>query len=358
MKKMKVCWISNTPSPYKVAFMDLLGQKTDLLCLFESRAEKDRESSWYNYETRNFKAVYLDKNNRRRVLKEAAAGYDLLINSDYSQPVCMYATYLFHKYKKKVYIHADGGLAVPRGFIDKIISFVMKRADEYLSSGKEVNKYFNYYGIKDEKIRNYRFAAMSEQEITNAAQMRAEKEKYRERCEYKEEVIFLSVGQQIPRKGYDILVQAAVGLPENIGFYIVGGKPEENVLKIVRENKLKNIHFVPFLHKEELAEYYAGADVFVLPTRYDIWGLVINEAMAFGLPVLSTDHCVAALEFDRLYKNCVNVPIEDVQKLREAILTLAEDEELRNTLGRRSLEGIRDWSLEQMCEDFAQILNA
>ena len=356
MKKKKVCWISNTPSPYKVAFMNLLGEKTELLCLFEKHSESDRESSWYDYESKNFKAVYLEHGNTRREIRKAALEYDLLINSDYSNPICMYASWVFRRKHKKVCIHADGGLAIPRGLVDKVISFVMKKADFYLSSGLEVNKYFAYYGIPEEKIRLYRFADMNQAELQKASEMAQDKQKYRKACEYTEDVIFLYVGQQIPRKGIDILVQAAKDLPENIGIWIIGGKPEEHVSAYVQEHGLSHVHFLPFMSKYELYEYYAGADVFVLPTRYDIWGLVVNEAMAFGLPVISTTRCVAALEFSRKFANTILTEPEDVQALHQAILDLAENPAKCSELGRRSIEGIREYSLEQMCEDFANAL--
>ncbi|MDO5122822.1 MAG: glycosyltransferase family 4 protein, partial [Erysipelotrichaceae bacterium] len=148
------------------------------------------------------------------------------------------------------------------------------------------------------------------------------------------------------------------GITEDIGVYIVGGEPEEHVLQYVKDNPLDNIRFIPFLNKEQLAEYYAAADCFVLPTRYDIWGLVINEAMAYGLPVISTDRCVAAVQFNEQCGNALIVPAEDVTSLREAIMKLYQDEALSQKLQAGSLAGIRDWSLENMKDDLISILNS
>ena len=50
------------------------------------------------------------------------------------------------------------------------------------------------------------------------------------------------------------------------------------------------------MSKSDLREFYLASDVFALPTRSDVWGLVINEAMACGLPVVTTDRCVAGME--------------------------------------------------------------
>ena len=59
---------------------------------------------------------------------------------------------------------------------------------------------------------------------------------------------------------------------------------------MIRKFKCKNVYFIEFKKSEELNEYYKAADIFVHPTREDIWGLVVNEAMAKGLPVVTTNN--------------------------------------------------------------------
>lgn len=348
---MKVCWISNAPSPYKVDFMNLLGEKVDLICLFEVHAEKDREAAWYKDNFEHFRAVYLDTTDAKKEIRMAAEECDCLINSDYSKSICMYAVRQFHKHNKTVFLHADGGLAIPRGIMDKVISQVMKQSDYFLSSGKEVNKYFQYYGIPEDRILTYRFSPLSEKELKEHAEMHLHKDEYRQKCAFKENIMLLSVGQQIPRKGYDILVQAMKSVDRSIGLTIIGGEPEDRVKKIVEDNHFTNVHFIPFLSKEKLSEYYAASDIFVMPTRYDIWGLVINEAMSFGLPIISTDKCVAALEFNRIGHNAVIVHSEDICEMSKAIDELSKQNNQRMILGENSQSTIEDYSLENMTED-------
>lgn len=55
-----------------------------------------------------------------------------------------------------------------------------------------------------------------------------------------------------------------------------------------------------------------AADIFVHPTREDIWGLVVNEAMAKGLPVITTDRCVAGLELIKNESVGRIVPVENI----------------------------------------------
>ena len=163
----------------------------------------------------------------------------------------------------------------------------------------------------------------------------------------------LAIGQFIHRKGFDVLLKAAADLPKSVGIYIVGGEATEEYRKMKEELGLSNVHFLGFQKKEVLGKYYRAADLFVLPTREDIWGLVINEAMAYGLPVITTDRCVAGLE---LVENGVNgyiVPVEDASALAQKIqAVLNADPE---AMGSVSLEKIQPYTLENMAKTHAEI---
>lgn len=349
--KIHVCWISNAPSPYKVAFMNRLQKSVALHALFETKAEADREKSWYTYDFSGFKAEFISLQNARKVILRSAAENDILINSDYSSIFGQFAVWAFQRLHKPVIMHADGGLAVKRWFADGLICKVMGKNDYFLSSGLETDRYFHYYGIPDKRIFHYHFACMNENELQKAKTARMQKDTLRQKLGLKDGPILFSVGQQIPRKGYDILTRAMIGL-EHIELYIAGGKPERSVRALIDQHHLANIHFIGFKTKEELADYYAAADLFVLPTRYDIWGLVINEAMAYGLPIISTDRCVAALHFQALAHNAQIVPSEDVQAMHQAIADLCIDPLRREEMAEDGLRVIQAYSDENMTVDF------
>ena len=165
----------------------------------------------------------------------------------------------------------------------------------------------------------------------------------------------LSIGQFIPRKGFDVLMKAAARLPKEVGIYIVGGEPTEEYLRLQRDLGLTQIHFVGFRKKDQLAKFYRAADLFCLPTREDIWGLVIGEAMSYGLSVITTDKCVAGLE---LVENGVNgyiVPVEDEAALTQKISAiLAADP---REMGRAALDAIRPYTIENMAKAHLTFLN-
>ncbi len=111
-----------------------------------------------------------------------------------------------------------------------------------------------------------------------------------------------------------------------------------------------NVHFVNYCSKTELSNYYKAADIFVLPTRYDSWGLVVNEAMSYGLPVVTTDCCGAGLEVLD-HQHITIVPSDNAVALNHAISTIFDNEELRIQLGNRNLEYAREHTIEKMVRD-------
>jgi glycosyltransferase involved in cell wall biosynthesis len=142
-------------------------------------------------------------------------------------------------------------------------------------------------------------------------------------------------------------------MSEDTGIYIVGGEATEEYLKLRVELGLKNVHFLGFQKKERLAQYYMAADLFVLPTREDIWGLVINEAMAYGLPVITTQRCVAGLELIEDGVNGYVVPVEDADELAQKMGAVLHSD--LEAMGKASLDKIRPYTLENMAKTHAEI---
>ena len=116
---------------------------------------------------------------------------------------------------------------------------------------------------------------------------------------------------------------------------------------------LSNVHFLSFQKKDRLAQLYQAADMFVLPTREDIWGLVINEALAYGLPTITTDRCVAGLELIEDGVNGYVVPVGDEKALAEKIRAVLSSD--REKMGQAALEKVRPYTLENMAKTHAEI---
>ena len=359
----RVLFLTNYPSPYRVHFFDELGKYMDVTVLYSDRVEdiKHRNAAWFEEGEHRFQAVRLTPKFRvgRRylcfdVLPWLKGKYDNIVVCGYSSPTAVLAMAYLRLYRIPFYMEVDGGLIRQDG---KLKHFVKKTlvclANQWLSTGVHTTKYLVHYGAKPEKVIHYPFSSLYEGDILEKPVSREEKEELRRELEISQKHMILAIGQMIHRKGFDVLLKAARDLDPEIGIYFVGGEAKEEYLKLAEELGLKNVHFLGFQKKERLAKFYKAADLFVLPTREDIWGLVINEALAYGLPTITTDRCVAGLELIEDGINGYVVPVEDAQALAEKIqAVLASDLE---KMGKAALQKVRPYTLENMARTHVAI---
>ena len=111
-------------------------------------------------------------------------------------------------------------------------------------------------------------------------------------------------------------------------------------------------------YSKNILNWYRLADLFVFPTREDIWGLVINEAMSQGLPVITTDKCLAGLELIKQEENGYIVECENKKELLERTkqyfnLTQNKKEKIQIEI----LNIIQNYSIENMCHQHFDIFN-
>jgi glycosyltransferase involved in cell wall biosynthesis len=173
----------------------------------------------------------------------------------------------------------------------------------------------------------------------------------------------LFVGRLEPEKGLSFLVQALAKLGrKDTVLLFVGAGDERSALELESAHSNVPVVFAGYVPTDELYRYYALADVFVLPsittpTFKEPWGLVVNEAMNQGVPVVTTDAVGAAA--GGLVQNDTNgfiVPEQDVEALAQAIGRLLNDEALRAKMGKASLQTVASWDNERMVEGFRSAL--
>ncbi len=177
----------------------------------------------------------------------------------------------------------------------------------------------------------------------------------KERLGIKEEFIVLMVGRPIYVKGLDVLIKATKYMDKRIGVYFVGGDVSDEYLKLKEECGANNIYFHGFKPKEEIKTYFQAADIFVLPTRGDVWGLVVNEALSFGLPVVTTNRCVAGLELIRDGENGYLVNVEDEKELGKCCSKLYNDEKLFNSMVENAYNSILMYNIDEMVKSHIEV---
>lgn len=353
---MRVLFMTNMPSPYRVDFFNEMGKSCDLVVMFERTRDHSRNTRYKADKYKNFKAVFP---------KGIAAGdaeafcpsvigllskkkFDYIIVGNYYSPTGMLAIEYMRLMRIPYILSSDGGMVKEDSrFKYKLKKHFIGSASGWLSTGKMTTDYLSYYGADREKTVVYPFTSLWNKDILDRPLTKAEKNVFRQKLGMTEKKIVISVGQFIHRKGYDVLLKACADLDKDIGVYIIGGTPTDEYLHMKEELHLEQVHFVDFKNKQELSEYYKAADLFVLPTREDIWGLVVNEAMAYGVPVVTTDKCVAGVELVESSVTGQIIPVEDSERLKAAI---SENIEYSGEIAMACLKKMESYTIEEMAK--------
>ncbi len=357
----QVLFVTNYPSPYRVNFFDELGKRTRLTVLYFAKPTAYRDENWFVESSGGFEAVQLEKKVSLGgktlcldVIDWLKKPWDAIVVCGYSLPTTMLAIFWLRSHRIPFYMEVDGGLIRERkGLKYQYKKLLVGSASNWLSSGKKTTEYLVNYGAKEDRVQVYPFTSLWEKDVLEKPLTKEEKLALRRKLEMPEEKILLYVGRFTREKGMDDLLQAARKIDASVGIYFIGGEPTREHLNFCKEQDLKNIHFVGFQKKEELARYYRAADLLVLPTHSDVWGLVVNEAMACGLPVVTTDQCVAGAE---LIENGVNgylVPAREPEILAQSVNQVLEQDYA--AMGAAALETIRPYTLENMAQVHADI---
>ncbi len=361
---MNILFTTFNQSYYRVEFFEELGKHCNLTVIFQTSkiGSRYRGKAFLREAYYNFNAFYVDhfltKNNLFLGFSQFfSRKYDVFVLGGYSDYSSIVGILLLKSQGRPFFISADGMFIRNDNKLKKSIKrSLVSSATYWLSSGKHTTDALVHYGAVRERVFEYPFTSVRESDILEEPVSRSGKLKLREELGIKEEKVIISVGQFIPRKGYDVLLKVVDQIPKNVGIYLVGGKPPKEYLEILENTKTaERVHFIEFKPKEELQKYYMASDLFVLPTREDIWGLVINEAMAYGLPVITTDRCIAGLELVENGKNGFIVPVEDTQNLSEKVLEILSNDELQLQMGWKSLEKIRPYTIENMAVQHLRI---
>lgn len=257
-------------------------------------------------------------------------------------------------------VRGDSHLGTPREAWFRLVKegayrLFIPRFDAYLVVGERAREYYLHYGADPERmffaphfVDNDWFRTRAEAEDADALR--------REIGASEDALIVLFVGKFIPKKRpADVLHSGAQlqgrGLLVHVVF--VGSGELEPALRAEAETLGVPTHFAGFKNQSELPYYYAGADVLVLPSDGgETWGLVVNEAMACGTPVVVSDAVGCAPDLIEPGKTGETFPLGNTERLGEALeraLRFSGTPEASEALAAK----MRTYSLETAVEGVA-----
>jgi len=240
-------------------------------------------------------------------------------------------------------------------FRQPIMRSLYKTCDAFLAIGTANAKFYRAMGVPDRKVFLVPYAVDNQRFMAAARRSTNERSAVRKKLKMDPElpaVIYASKFQK--RKRPETLVAAAAKLKqEGLRFQLVfvgSGEMEEELKNLAGSLGLAEIVFPGFVNQAELPSVFSACDIFVLASENEPWGLVVNEAMCAGLPVIVSDEVGCAPD---LVKNGVNgfvIPAGNTRALAEALRPLLLDSGLRQRMSEAALRQIADWSYAQ-CMD-------
>lgn len=335
-RKVKLALLINMIAPYRLPIYSALADQFDFLLLHGGR-EANRDT-WSNLEGAlpNAKVVQAWGWQLRHVLKVKGNVFDerfihitpgffwhlLRFNPDIvvsnemgfrSMIALVYGTV----FRKPVWIcwegteHSERGIGSLKKVIRKIFTFWTKH---WVSFGQTSTEYLLSLGVKSERIL----------QLQNAV----DEERFKGDAEpawvIEPRPVVLHVGQFIERKGVGLLLDAAANLQQcgmEFSLLLVGsGRDKQALENHAKSLGLRNVHFLPAQTPDRMPSVYRSADLVVFPTLEDVWGLVANEAVLSGIPVLCSKYAGCAPELFTAESIFAPDDFEDFcQKLRGAI---------------------------------------
>lgn len=259
-------------------------------------------------------------------------------------------------YKNEPYIIWAGSLKKEgrNDNIARIISrkLMMKRSSAFIAYGSKAKEYLVSMGANPEKVS----IAMN---TSDPAFFLNETDKIREQGipgDGKKHLLY--IGYLVRRKNVGLLIDCMAELRKQRNDFILDivgdGESREQLEKHVAElNLTEHVKFHGFRQKSELPAYLAQSSVFLFQTDFDVWGLTVNEAMAAGLPVLSSIH--AGATFDLIEEGVTGYAVDFRQKSKISALLqpLLDHPERCKEMGMKARERLlANASLEKSASGF------
>jgi len=264
-----------------------------------------------------------------------------------------------------VWMRGDTQLACVRGawwqrrLHHWLMSAHFRRLDHCLAAGTANRLFYRAYGVPEEKITVMPYAVDNDFFQRRSAEAEAERDGMLERLGIERgRAVILFCGKLIEKKGLKTLIESMGCLNEEAGARAMGYKPP--LLLVVGDGELRDgleaiaqgvapgcVKFLGFKNQSELPLYYALCDLFVIPSTYEPWGLVVNEVMNAARPIIASDvtGCVADLVQEDVNGSIFKAG--DADGLAASLRPWLMDADMRRRGGVASLAMINRWGFKE-----------
>ena len=364
----RVAWVGHSPTPYKTPFFRALAAAPGVDVTFFFLFWDDPQRPWKEEALPGVQYKVLPGLCWRRsptdqdpvhcgpaVVGELWRGhFDLIVLCGYNHPTLLLTLFYCLVSGRPFVLQGESHVVQQRHPLKKAIKRwllfpLLRRAKAAFATGRMAADYWADVGIPREKIFIVSNTPDVEFFVSNSDRARTKRHEARTALGLDNRRIGIFVGRFVAAKGVETLLKAAALLPPESRpqLFLVGDGPlKADYEEIIKAHNLP-VRIVGFQQKVQLPELYAAADFFVLPSLSEPWGVVVNEAMACGLPVLLSDQVGAAYDLLQEGRNGFMIPAGNVEAWRkglERIMNLSEADLTR--MGAASRAIVRPWNHE------------
>ena len=356
----KIVLITNIPSPYNVDLFYYLQTKiTDysFKVIYTNKSESNREWNIDNSKILNtqilkshiikiktrydVRYIHIPKN-----INQTLSDYnpDIVIAWEYN--LAAISALLWTKKKKRKYISVTEGTLLSErdlNFLQKITRKIIKNnADAFLVSGVKAKEKLLSWGVKPEKI----FTELLTVDISKLIN-----------CPHRPKGnTILYVGSMVERKGVDLLIRSLPYVHGDFELRVVGNGSKDDYCKLKKIaaelDVADKIKWLGFKEGSGLLNEYSNATVFVLPTREDCFGLVLLEALAVGVPIVSSKYADGAYDVIDEEKTGFIVDPYNAKELADKINYVLENPEFQKACFENSRKSIVKFSFSNVAQGF------
>ncbi len=377
-QRLRVAVLSELPTPYRRPLFARLAARPDLdlRVLYYTRTESDRDwdiarvegdlpheeflpgRAWH---LRRRRSLYFHWNpGIGRRLREGR--FDVVVLPGWSMPSTLAAVWTCRTRGIPYVLFSETNELSPRPLWLRSVKRVVLRpvvggASAWLATGSLSAAYLVRHGARTERVR--RFANTPDVDALAAAVDAARPRRAAVRAALgipADVPLAVFVGRLIGAKGVETLVAAQRLLEERgsrVHTLVVGdGVLSESLRARAANPSIRQIVFAGPRRPDELPDVWAASDLFVLPSWHEPWGVVVNEAMAAGLPVVLSDRVGAAADLLVPGRTGHAFAAGDARALADALSAVADDADARRRMGAEARAHVAGWGYGPSVEGF------
>ena len=385
MKKKKLAYFVQFPIHYQVPLLQQLSKEVDLTVFYISdMTTKEFEDKgfgkikWsvdlldgYKYEILNIRkdnGSFSFLNPIITGVKKALLSqqWDAVWFHGYAHYALLEAFLLAKYYKIPILFRMESNLiSTKQGFLkDIFIKNIVKSSKALLWISSDNKEYYKHYGASEDKLVFCPYAINNKYFQEKAIEFKDKAIEEKIALGFDENTLVILYASKFQKRKNPLdLIEAFHKLlekkNENIALVYVGTGEEENNLKeYTKNNHLENkVKFLGFKNQDILPLYYEMSDIYVLPSNREPFGMVIPEILNFAKPVITTTEVGSAKDLIVDGKNGYIIEPNDIDNLSKNMDKLLSDKNLRESMGKASLEIITKWSYKEDIKGILKALN-